>query len=132
MTLFAVLLLIAALLLTFVYQACVGDYQRLAGPDKVGAGILFAIVLPLRWICLAGVFGLCIAKGGFPWPASRVAQYLLVFMAHAVLGFISLMASPVPSTGISAKNFRGQFARTPGAPFRESPRRHSHRTLRSL
>jgi len=45
-----------------------------------------------RWICLALVLGLCVARGAFSWPPSRGVQFLILFIVHAALGVGAICA----------------------------------------
>lgn len=92
MTLTAVVLMIVAGLLTLGYHASMADYHRLAGPDRAGVEIVFAILLLLRWTCLAGILVLCVKKGAFDGRMPREGQYFLAFLAHALLGVVSLLS----------------------------------------
>src|SRR5436190_1767494 len=88
----AVILMVLAGLFTLLYRAALVDTQRLAGPDRSGVQIVFGVVLFLRWLCLSGILWICVKRGGFAWPASREAQYFLVFVAHIALGIVSLFS----------------------------------------
>src|SRR5262249_41697636 len=92
-TILAVIMLVLAGVFSFLYQACLEDFERLAGPDRAGAQISFGIVLFLRWVCLAVVLCICVSKGGLAWPPSRAGQYFLVFVVHILLGFVSLFSA---------------------------------------
>jgi hypothetical protein len=85
-----ILLTLAALL-----TICLGIFFCFplpAGPDRAILGFACFFLQTPRWICLAAVLGICVAKGAFTWPADRGAQFLVVFIAHAALGFGAIRA----------------------------------------
>src|SRR4029453_14865048 len=80
-----VLLLIATLLTIWLGISFVLPLPL--GPDRAMVGLGGVFIQTPRWICLAVVLGLCVARGAFTWPADRAAQYLIVFVVHALIGF---------------------------------------------
>jgi hypothetical protein len=64
-----------------------------AGPDRASMWLGCFLVQTPRWIGLALVLGLCVARGAFNWPAERGAQYAVVFLVHIVLGLGAIFAS---------------------------------------
>jgi hypothetical protein len=104
MTTFAVVLMIVAVVLTFVSLGALDDSGRRSGTDRSGSRILFGFTLFLRWTCLAVVLGICAARGGFGWPASTTGQVALVLAVHTVLGLVSFMSAvlkDMPSPALS-------------------------------
>lgn len=63
-----------------------------AGPDRAMIGLGCFFIQTPRWICLAIVLGLCVARGAFSWPGDRAAQYLLIFTTHLLLGLGAICA----------------------------------------
>ena len=63
-----------------------------AGPDRAMIGIVCFLAQTPRWICMAILLGLCVAKGAFVWPESRATQYLMVFALHLAIGFGAICA----------------------------------------
>jgi hypothetical protein len=64
-----------------------------SGPDRAMMGWACILLQTPRWICMALVLGICVARGAFTWPESRAAQYAIVFLAHAALGAGAICAA---------------------------------------
>jgi hypothetical protein len=62
------------------------------GPDAL-IGLDSLILQTPRWICLAVVLGVCVARGAFAWPANQAAQYVVVFSVHLLIGLGALWVS---------------------------------------
>src|SRR5262245_1586245 len=90
-TIAALALMALVVLLTVLLACLVVDTGKLSGAGRSGASMQLGLVLPLRWLCLAGLLAICVARGAFPWPSTATGQYVVVLAAHAVLGFASLM-----------------------------------------
>jgi hypothetical protein len=70
------------------------------GPGRAGIGIQCVMLQTPRWICLAVVLGMCVAKGAFTWPPDRGAQYFIVFVVHALLGLGCIVCGVVAMEGL--------------------------------
>jgi hypothetical protein len=64
-----------------------------SGPDRAMMGWACILLQTPRWICMALVLGICVARGAFAWPESGAAQYAIVFAVHAALGVGAICAS---------------------------------------
>jgi hypothetical protein len=85
-----IVLSVLVLLLSGLLLHLMADTAKIPGGGRGGASMQLMYVLPLRWLCLAGLLAICVSRGAIPWPATPGGQYLVVFIAHALLGFISL------------------------------------------
>jgi hypothetical protein len=63
-----------------------------AGPDRAMIGLGCFFLQTPRWVCMAILLGLCVAKGAFMWPESRAAQYFVVFVVHVAIGVGAICA----------------------------------------
>jgi len=63
------------------------------GPDRAMMGWACILLQTPRWICMAMVLMICVARGAFTWPESHAAQYAIVFAVHAALGVGAICAS---------------------------------------
>ncbi len=92
------LLLIIALSLTIVLAAIIPH----AGPDRAQArlrdgmvGVTYAMLMAPRWLILANVICIAVARGGFAWTptlgAGSAGAISLLMAAHGVLGAAALL-----------------------------------------
>jgi hypothetical protein len=77
--------LLVAILATVLLGICFAAPLPPA-PDRAGIGLVCFMVQGPRWICIAVVLGMCVARGAFSWPSDRAVQYVVVFAVHALLG----------------------------------------------
>jgi hypothetical protein len=82
------------------------------GPDRAGSGVVcFMLQLP-RWVCLAVVLMMCVAKGAFSWPSDRPAQYFLVLLVHTLLGLGCIWCGLYAMEGFTGIPVPGWMIRT--------------------
>jgi hypothetical protein len=93
MTLLTYLLIGVAALLTFVLPSLAGSLQALAGPDRAGSEMYYIFICAPRWLVLAVVLGVIVARGGFAWVSRHtIFQWLAVFAVHGAVGVLSALA----------------------------------------
>lgn len=72
-----------------------------SGPDRAMIGLGCVFTQTPRWICLLIVLETCAARGAFAWPGDRTAQYIIVFLVHALMGSGAICAG-LAGIGVTA------------------------------
>ena len=94
MSVLANVLIVMAVLLT----AGLGYFLSLptpGAPDRAGLAVVLPILQTPRWICLAFLMSLCVARGAFAWPAGRSGQYFVVLAVHVLLGIVAVVCTAI-------------------------------------
>jgi hypothetical protein len=87
-------LIVIAVLLT----AGLGYFLSLptpGAPDRAGLAVVLPILQTPRWICLAFLMSLCVARGAFVWPAGRAGQYFVVLAVHVLIGIVAVVGTAI-------------------------------------
>ena len=83
---------LAGLLTTGLAVAVFAMPPPSSGMDGLGATLLIAAAMALRWVLLALALSHCVVAGGFVWLRAQGWRWVAVMLGHAALGGLSAMS----------------------------------------